>query len=213
MASAVTCPVTSSDLKWHEVIAWSWTLEKNTSPSTSEDQSVNVPVPYHVEERHKKLHGVQLLEVRSSTERLFQCEQLLDQVLCVGVLVAVGIPQVASLHGHQHDGYLGVNNIQTLRGGTHDAIWIQQMQFYTDWRLFTQRKYFNTYCIKSDENNVSTVTLLTCNKIYITDNTVRTYLYSLNCTCMLPASHSTFISLSLLSHFPNLRGDENGLDN
>ena len=119
MASAVTCPVTSSDLKWHEVIV----IKKSTSAfQSSSPQPENVPVPYHVEERHEKLHGVQLLEVRSSTERLLQCDQLLNQVLCVGVLVAVGIPQVASLHGHQHDGYLGVNNIQTLRGGTHDAI-------------------------------------------------------------------------------------------
>ena len=71
--------------------------------------------PDDIKEGHQELYSVQQAELCHGAQRFLQSHQLLDEVLGVGVLVAVGVPQVPPLHGHQHDGDLTVNDVDSLR--------------------------------------------------------------------------------------------------
>ena len=100
MAKAVTCPVTSSDLTKNKLFRK--TFCTNLQPDD-------------IKEGHQELYSVQQAELCHGAQRFLQSHQLLDQVLGVGVLMAVGVPQVPPLHGHQHDGDLTVNDVDSLR--------------------------------------------------------------------------------------------------
>ena len=71
-------------------------------------------LPDDIQKWHKELNCIQSFKVCCCCKRLLQCDELLDQVLSVCVLVAVGVPQVAPPHRHQHYGDLTVNNVNTL---------------------------------------------------------------------------------------------------
>ena len=71
--------------------------------------------PDDIKERHQELYSVQQAELCHGAQRFLQSHQLLDEVLGVGVLMAVGVPQVPPLHGHQHDGDLTVYDVDSLR--------------------------------------------------------------------------------------------------
>ena len=120
MARAVTCPVTSSDLG----------RQNDADSHTDCRERYRVFSPDDVKEGHQKLDCVELIKLGHCAQGLLEDDKLLHEVLGVGVLMAVGVPQVAPLANN----YALKFHLHILEVRPHTAIlgYYNKIQFQTE---------------------------------------------------------------------------------